>query len=404
MTTREPALPIGLLAALIAFGIVPRCPAQEPSTAASLQQRDEPRTSPLEEAIQKFAPHRKVIARSLARIEAVGATVHRNPSIGFEKVIEIPIGVITAIVIDPLPIFVVPESLAEPRLPPNLNNRGAPPPDDGKVPVGSLGMRYRLIDEAGNRVPLVEIDRSRPLSLIYFALEDRAQPPAEIRTALTFPAEPRRIQAGESFAVTLFRDPVADALVVTVPGRLDEGAETFVRPALVRVSPSAVGSPLFSTSGEWLGIVNRTPSGEKHEKVRYEKPDVRELSPARDPAEWTFGNRWPILMSVVELREEFERVRAAATAPRVFDALGLTLVDKDGGAHVAATSDVAGMFAIDPPLAPNDRIVSLGGKAVATVLGFERALEAALAASEGPHELEFERAGETSTAALRFRG
>lgn len=360
-----------------------------------------PRLS-LHEASERFEPTRKRVAPKLVRVEVVNAMVHRNAAVGFERITETRVGMIPAVLVDPLPILVVAEQLAEPKAPSTLNSATPLKPDDGKAPVASLGTRYFAWLSSGERVKLSIKDRSRPLGLIFLGLDDPADPPAEIRDALLLPPVVRRITASENFAIPVFRDAVGSHQVITVPGRLERGGDSFVRPALVGVPPATIGYPLFSLDGEWLGMVNSTPSGEKHERVRNEKPDVAEITPARDPAEWTFGHRWPILMSVVELEPEISRVRATVSMKQELGVLGLALVDRDGGVFVEPTDSSSSALSIDPPLTAGDKIVLLAGQPVATVLGFERALERVLGQSDAPIELTFERGTERSVATLRF--
>lgn len=392
----------------IAWAQNPTAPPVAPQNSAQVDRAEKPDKTEgvprlsLHAAIERFEPTRQRVAPKLVRVEVVNAMVHRNPAFGFERITETRVGMIPGVVIDPLPIIVVAEPLAEPKAPSTINSAAPLKPDDGKAAVASLGTRYFAWLQSGARIELSIKDRSRPLGLIFLGLDDPADPPAELRDALVLPPVVRRITASENFAIPVFRDAAGSHQVIAVPNRLERGGDTFVRPALVGVALATIGYPLFGLDGDWLGIVNSTPTGEKHERVRNEKPDVAEITPARDPSEWTFGHRWPILMSVVELEPEISRVRAAVSAKQELGALGLALVDRDGGVFVAPSESSGSTLSIDPPLAAGDRIVSLGSEPVATVLGFERALERVLGQSDAPIELTFERGTERAIATLRF--
>lgn len=404
MPTRPGPLSIGFVPLWLALAIAPPGAAQPAPQERKEFDATETGRVWIEEFLRRFEPHRKLAARSLVRIEIVAATVHRSPAAGIEKVLESPIGVMTGLVIDPLPIIVVPESLAEPKVGPSLHRVAPPPPDDGKVLVGSLGTRYRTRSDSAPATQLTVVERSRPLGLIFLGLADPAFPPPALRVAQRLPAEPREPREGDGFAVPMFRDPIGSDAVVAVPGRFRERTDPRERLGLTGVSSAAAGSPLFSLDGELLGLVGTTPPSERSNATQPRSDGTGAPEEPASQRKVAFGAIMPVLFPVAELRGEFERILANGARPKELGALGISLVDRDGAVFVESTAQVGSAVMIEPPLAPGDRLDALAGKPVPTVLGFERLLEEASGASGDPIALEFERAGEKATATLRFRG
>jgi hypothetical protein len=362
-----------------------------------------PARTPVLEAIRRFDPTRQRISPSLVRVALSYEFVHRVVGTDKEIITPTPLGTFLGLVIDPLPIIAIPTASASPPNP-AVRDRSPVPMDDGKAAAALRGPYFDALLPSRAPLRLVVREVSRPLGWTFLVLDDGADPPAELRQAIVAPAKPRSIAAHEEFAIPFFRDSSRSNVVASIPGRLPAGSESFLRPALVSVPIGVIGSPLFTLDGEWLGVVNTTAPGEEFQTARRAQPEVAEVSPQRDPAETSSGQRWPLLYSVVEVVPEIERVRRAICVERDLEALALRLVDRGGKIEIVATGDpLTAALEFHPELVAGDRITAVAAERVTTVLGFERALERAFASDPTELALAIERGDEELLVSLRFK-
>jgi hypothetical protein len=337
------------------------------------------------ELARRFAPH-------LVRIRAWSRIEGRLPDgrVAITQDFDLAYG--TGIVVDARPRFVISAALGR------LGAFTLIPPGVPRTGPRELPRFLEVVLADGTRLPLVVIDVDRSLGLETLALADETAPPPELRR----PLPPLAVGRLEPAAITHFtlvglEKPDTHARVLGLPGAITAIQAGFARPAVRIASSSMIGCPLLREDGSLLGLANLVPPEMSGESLAESRRLASEADSGRDPSGWMGNSRVPLLFGAHEFLPYFEHVRAEAQAPRDLGILGASLADVGGTVVVAAVVDGDPPLRTEPPLRPGDLWRSLDGAAIATVAGFEAALERSVNAGAERLELGIERDGTAMT-------
>lgn len=347
----------------------------------------------VKKTLAEFEPFRLETTKSLVRVRVFHRieTLFGDGRVAASTEAEMP--TLPGIVIDALPIVAISAAHTHDYISAErIGNPNAPkerPPQVSNKYARTVGPLYEALLSSGQRVQLVVKERSRPLNLLFLGLADPADPPDELRRPLEFSSTVRRFTEREVMGGVVFKNAMTSDVTVMLLTALRSGAGQFTRPASLTIGGSHAGTPLLSTRGEWLGLVNMQPPEIGIMQPRVAKPAAEDISIDRDPREWMTGYLNPVMMAATEVAPEVDRVRALLTAEREVPGFGITLRDRAG--HVEIVRSDPKLIMSDPPAQSGDVVIRLGDQAVRTTFAFEKALETALNASNGRPQGELMR-------------
>ncbi len=266
-------------------------------------------------------------------------------------------------------------------------------PSPTSVTLDSNERRYEFVLADGSVLAAEVVRKETELNFILLRPSDPSRWPADLTRVESLGPRPA---PGEHIGVVAFRNAAESDQLQVIEESIQPVSAGYARPALIRCSVGLAGLPVCDVDGRLVGIVNLPPPSEPFPRATLNVP-ARDPPPGRDPFEWSFGVRKPLLIPTEKLAPLLEEL-ARAPRPVAFGPLGMSLAERGGQVVILAV--VADSAAARAGLVSGDVLLRAGGESLAGVDGFSAILERALGADSKSLTLAIVRGSDSRTVEL----